>query len=185
MDETQFNERNDSRSEQVTELFKALGPRLRGYLNRLTGNAADADEVYQETFRAVLEVDQIRNAKSLVYRVATNFVLQRIRHDAAGPKFVAEGPESEGVADPAMGPEQHATAEQIRDRMRQALGELSEGEQELLRARYVEELSCEEIAQRMGLSSREAVYQRLSSLYPWVRFRLRELGVSDSDLRFI
>lgn len=185
MDETEFSESSDSRRQQVAELFKAHGPRLRGYLIRLTGNAADADEVYQETFRAVLEVEQIRNAKALVYRVATNFVLQRIRHDAAGPEFVAEGPESDRVADPAMNPEQRATVEQIRDLWQQLLGELTEEEQALLHARHVEELPCEEIAQRMGLSSRAAVYQRLSSLYPWVRFRLRALGVSDSDLRFI
>ena len=172
-------------AEQVTELFTALGPRLRGYLIRLTGNAADADEVYQETFRAVLEVDEIRSAKSLVYQVATNFARQRIRHDAAGPEFVAEGPESEAVADPALNPEQRAMAEQIRERLQQVLGELTEREQALLRARYVEELSCEEIAQRMGFPSREAVYQRLSSLYPWVRFRLRALGVSDSNLQLI
>lgn len=173
------------RTEQITELFKALGPRLRGYLIRLTGNAADADEVYQETFRAVLEVDEIRSAKSYVYRVATNFARQRVRHDAAGPEFVAEGPESEAVADPALNPEQRAMAEQIRERLQQVLGELTEGEQELIRARHVEGLSCEEIAQRMGLSSREAVYQRLSSLYPWVRFRLRALGVSDENLQVL
>lgn len=172
-------------AEQLSELFTALGPKLRRYLIRLTGNAADAEEVYQETFRAVLKVDDIRSAKSLVYRVATNFARQRIRHDAAGPGFVAEGPESEAVADPALNPEQRAIVEQIRERLWQALGELTEVEQELLRARYVEELPCYKIAERMGLPSREAVYQRLNGLYPYVRLRLRELGVSDCDLRLI
>jgi RNA polymerase sigma-70 factor, ECF subfamily len=173
------------RTEQITELFIALAPSLRGYLIRLTGNEADADEVCQETFRAVLQVGEIRSAKSLVYRVATNFARQRFRHDAAGPEFVAEGPESEAVADPALNPEQRAMAEQIRERLQQVLSELTQVEQELISARYIEGLSCEEIAQRMGFPSRSAVYQRLSSLYPWVRFRLRALGVSDNNLRVI
>ena len=65
------------------ELFARHSPRLRALALRLTRSSADADDVVQDTFIAVIEnLGSFRGDAafgSWVYRVAANFALMRLR----------------------------------------------------------------------------------------------------------
>ncbi len=74
-------------SAALAELFRRHRPRLRSLALRLTRSEAEADDVVQDAFVAVLEkIGSFRGESafgSWVYRVAANFALMRLRSPAA------------------------------------------------------------------------------------------------------
>lgn len=65
------------------ELAFKLGPQLTAYLRRMTGNAADADDLLQETMlriaRGLPSFDGRASVKNWAYRIATNVAIDFLR----------------------------------------------------------------------------------------------------------
>lgn len=73
----------DDPTAQVAELYAAVCPRLIGYLTVLTGSAADAEEIAQDTFVQALRhwsrIQHYDDATAWLYRVATSLAISRGR----------------------------------------------------------------------------------------------------------
>ena len=71
-----------------TQLVQRLGPGLLGYLRKMLGSDAEADDLFQETFRKVLDklegFDESRKFKPWLYRIAYNATVDHIRKRQRG-----------------------------------------------------------------------------------------------------
>ncbi len=105
----------------------------------LTGNTALLKSLERNKQEAYLVIT-IRNAAINLYR-------QRRRHAARRAGSVDDLP----VPDPAPGPEQHAFAGLGVERLKQAIRQLPEREQQALMMRFFQQLTDEETARRMDV----------------------------------
>lgn len=115
---------------------------LRGYLLRMTGDLASADDLLQESYLRLLgarlpEDMTEEHRKNYLFRIATNLLRDR-RPPRTAP--LSEAASAEHMADRFA----------QREDMRQMLDELKPRERELLWLAYVEQFSHVEIAAIMG-----------------------------------
>lgn len=130
---------------------------------RLTGNAAEAEDVVQETFLSAFKaIDKFENRSSLatwLYRIAHNAALMRLRR--ARPDQVSVDDEElfgEGFLVPAQLhdwcclPEQDFESSETRAELERAIKDLPEKLRVVFVMRELEGLSTEETAQALGIS---------------------------------
>jgi RNA polymerase sigma-70 factor (ECF subfamily) len=119
---------------------------LWSYVYRVTGHAADADDIVQEAFCRLLRAGPVEadeeHSRRFLYRVASNLVVDRWR------RTVRERLESEHAPATAAAP---ATAGASNEDVARTFAELTPRERALLWLAYVEEESHEEIATSLGL----------------------------------
>ena len=126
------------------------GP-LFGLLYRLTGNAADAEELFQETFvrvlRASARFDPSRRFRPWLYAIAVNLARDRAQRQAhrATPELrpAAELPEAGGDGG--------ERSQLLRLDLLRALAALSEAHREAVVLKYFEGLEEKEIAEATGV----------------------------------
>lgn len=124
---------------------------LFGLLYRLTGNTADAEELFQETFVRVLRgasrFDCSRRFKPWLYTIAVNLARDRSsrsRHRANPELRASEDlPERDDI--------DHEVRFVERADVARALGELPEAQREAVVLRYFEGLSEPELASALGI----------------------------------
>jgi RNA polymerase sigma-70 factor (ECF subfamily) len=113
---------------------------------RITGNAADAEDVLQTIFLRLLrrpERDLIENEDSYLRRAAVNASLDLIRS-----RREDQTNEYEQIASGAHEPD----AGELRAALRHALGRLSPKSAEIFSLRFLEGFSNQEIARLLGIS---------------------------------
>ena len=143
--------RGDERSFEL--LYHRYRRLLYGYLNNLCGgNAAEADEVFEETWLRVIDkASGYRDDgkfSAWLFRIARNIFIDRIRRDR--PELRAEV-EVESVLDESaaeLSPERELGAADARELVARALAELPPEQREVFLLRE-EELSFREIAEVM------------------------------------
>jgi RNA polymerase sigma-70 factor (ECF subfamily) len=119
---------------------------LWAYVYRVTGHAADADDITQEAFLRLLRAEVgagEEDRRRYVYRVASNLIVDRWRtrkHDEQRDAVVAKGLQASGDADVDRDADVANT-----------FAELTTRDRALLWLAYVEEGSHEEIAASLGL----------------------------------
>jgi RNA polymerase sigma-70 factor (ECF subfamily) len=121
---------------------------LRAYLARVTGDAALADDLLQETYfrflRARGNYEGEAHRRNALFRIATNLVYDsRRRARVAPPLFVAE----QDIADRRG----EAVATERASDLRRAMSHLKPRERALLWLAYAQGSSHKEIAQSLGL----------------------------------
>ena len=157
----------------VGELVGAHYEALYRYAFRLSGSAADADDLTQETFcKAQEQFAQLRDpgrAKNWLFRILRNVYLHRVRSEKPGRVVsldsVGDVPQAE--ADPGI--------ETERD-LRTALGELSEDWRTPIILFYFEGFSYRDIAEQMDLPL-GTVMSRLARAKAFLRQRLMPSAV--------
>ena len=141
---------------------------------RMTGNAADAEDVVQNTFlRAYQQLGRFEsraNFGTWVYRIAVNCAIDYMR---ARPK--RESAEEDDVLERAAGDTGQPDAEQqmlggeIGARVQAALNHLSEMERAAFVMRHYQGFSIEEIGRSLGLKTNATKH----SIFRAVRVRVR------------
>ena len=139
---------------------------LRAVLRRYTDTIEQAEDLLQETFFQVLRSlpDFRGDARfsTWLYSVAKNVALAHYR-SSKRHQFVeqealtrmaeqAQGPFAAADAPPVHDPAEQAVAKERKALVHDALDELSDTYQEVVRLRDLEELSTQETAERLGLS---------------------------------
>ena len=150
---------------------------------RMTGNENDAEDVVQESFlrayRQLRTFDERSSFGTWLYRIAANCALDLVRaRQRRKEQPPAEDQEKDPVADlpsrdPA--PDRLAASGQVRDRLAEAMQELTAVERSAFVLRHFEGLSIEEIAHSLGCQTGaakhsifRAVQKLRRSLEPWV-----------------
>src|SRR5262249_13740065 len=145
-------------------------PLLFGVILRIVGKAADAEEVLQEAWlqvwRNAAGYDPARGAVvAWLLTVARTRAIDRMRSAKARQRM-----ETKVEADPPVagdGPPESAERRQAREKVRTALGALSEQQRQVLELAYFGGLSQSEIAAKLGAP--------LGTVKSWARQGLTKL----------
>jgi RNA polymerase sigma-70 factor (ECF subfamily) len=136
------------------ELVEREGSAVWRTAYRLLRNRADADECYQETFLAALEVvnrQPVRNWPALLQRLATNRAIDRVRQRLRRRR-------REEVADLALAavddcdPSQRAEAAELASALRWAIAQLPTRQAEVFCLCEFGEWSHQQIADQLGIT---------------------------------
>jgi RNA polymerase sigma factor (sigma-70 family) len=138
----------------LEEAFARFQPELLGALVCLLGNLEDARDALQDSFlkcwRHRDQLPQIVNLKAWVFRIVLN--TGRDIRGTAWRRRRQGFPEDEMmVASPQIGPAEAAENEDEVARIRRAVRELREEEQEVFLLRQNADLTYDEIAEAMGI----------------------------------
>jgi RNA polymerase sigma factor (sigma-70 family) len=157
----------------LRELIDAHYEALYRYAFRLTGSAADAEDLTQEAFgKALARLAQLREpdrAKAWLFRILRNLYLHKVRdekrHRVIPLDAVGDLPAREMGEEPVIEP----------GRLQQALDELDEGFRTPLILFYFEEFSYRDIAEQMDLPI-GTVMSRLARAKAYLKAKLSSKG---------
>jgi len=155
----------------LRELIDAHYEMLYRYAYRLSGNAADSEDLVQEAFgKAMTRMDQLRNpdfVKPWLYRILRNIYLHRVRdekrHRVIPLESAGELAAKQDSEVPMIEPE----------RLQAALNELEESFRSPLILYYFEGFSYREIAEQMDLPI-GTVMSRLARAKSYLRTKLSD-----------
>ncbi len=135
---------------------------------RVTGNEQDAEDVVQESFlrawREIRRFDSRASFGTWLYRIASNCALDRLRSNVRKRADSLEGPEHPSPDPP---PDRIALSGEVRERMEQAMTELSAVERTAFVLRHYEGLPIEEIGRALGCqagAARHSVFRAVQKL---------------------
>lgn len=143
------------RHKQLAEWFRDRRSSLSRFLRvRLSVSAADIDDVAQEVFLRLLRydrVDLVEHAQAYLFKVAANVTSEWATRSSRRRPHSAEWLVS--LVDPAD-PQAEVDREAHEAVARQALASLPDRPREILRLLHHEMLTHDQIASRLGISSR-------------------------------
>src|SRR5688500_7352211 len=153
----------DQAFEMDEEAFRSFYDRtarsLWAYLSRLTGDAAQADDLLQETYyrflRAKAAHESEAHRRHSLFRIATNLARDAHRRKKADPLRHAGDAESEilGLRTSAPAPDAQASQQAESAHVQQALLRLSPRERSMLWLAYAQGSSHREIAAAVGVKA--------------------------------
>lgn len=148
---------------------------------RITGNAADAEDVLQTVFMRLLRRDEqpdlSNSAGSYLHRAAVNAALDMLRRRKRA-RAVDLDDVSDQLVDTANQPERNRGIRELSRRLREALTHLSPRQAEIFTLRYLEGLGNLEIARMLGSSQTS-----IAVILHRARHRLqKELGSLQGEL---
>lgn len=146
----------ESDPEATTTLVRRFSGRIFGLAYRLTGNAAEAEDLCQEVLMRVLDglprFDRLRPLEPWVRRIAVRHVLNRLERGPRRREAPLETTEAAlRMKDPRPDP---AVAFETTERDRllnEALARLPERQRLAVALKYQEDLTSEEISELMGV----------------------------------
>jgi RNA polymerase sigma factor (sigma-70 family) len=157
----------------VEELVELYYQPLYCYAFRLTGAAADAEDLTQESFcKAQLCRDQLRDpakAKAWLFRILRNLYLHRLRSERSRGERINVDPDA--LPDGTSGSIEHVDVESLQ----RVLAELPEVFRTPLILYYFEDFSYRDIAEQMELPI-GTVMSRLARAKAHLRIRLDQIG---------
>ncbi|GIW80565.1 MAG: RNA polymerase sigma factor [Gemmatales bacterium] len=131
-------------------IVRTHGQLVFGTAWRILGHVADTEDVVQEVFLEAYrmrEKETVRNWGGFLRRMATFRALDRLRDRK--PTVPLEGLR---LVESGGDPEAEAVGKELRERLRQALGELPPREAAVFCLRYFEDLSNQEISDQLDIS---------------------------------
>jgi RNA polymerase sigma-70 factor (ECF subfamily) len=165
---------NNTTKQELEQLFHDHYQLLYRTAYSMLNNHADAEDVPQTLFlrllRSGLTPDLERNAKGYLYRATVNLALDIVRSRKRRSRD-----ETSGKFDIPAEPSSAADAEEMHQRLAEALAELDQESAQMLMLRYVHNYSDANIAKMMG-ASRGTIAMRLLR----ARSRLKKL-IRDSS----
>ena len=143
---------------------------------RMTGNEADAEDVVQESFlrayRQLGKFDARASFGTWLYRIATNCALDLVR--ARNRRGELKAPAGEGTPDPLLEapsgdapPDRLAMSGQVRERVADAMDELTSTERAAFVLRHFEGMCLEDIGRTMGCptgAAKHSVFRAVQKL---------------------
>jgi RNA polymerase sigma factor (sigma-70 family) len=146
---------DDNIVEWVTSNFLPFEAELRLMLRRVCASPAEVDDVIQETYYKVLQMDSmdhVREPRGFLVRISKNIVIDRMRRDAIVSIEAVANLEVLEIADTAPSPERVALA---RAELRWVIGliaNLPDRCKQVFRARRIYGLSQSETAETLGIT---------------------------------
>jgi RNA polymerase sigma-70 factor, ECF subfamily len=141
------------RRDAFEDLYAALAPALRGYLQRLARDPARADDLLQDTFlqihRARHTYDPAYPVRPWAYAVARHAFLMDCRYRSRRADLSRQEELSHELSASASDQEEALVA---RDEVAKALGQLTPGTRRSVLLHHVHGLSFDEISRRLGVN---------------------------------
>jgi RNA polymerase sigma-70 factor (ECF subfamily) len=128
---------------------------VRSTIYRLVGNEADTWDCVQETFLEAVKLErreEVRDWPALLHRLATTCALDLLRKRSRQQNRLGSSGDAVQANSREPGPPGWAEAHELADRLRTALGRLPRRQAEVFCLTCFDDLSSQEIAQRLRIS---------------------------------
>lgn len=159
----------------LAALFESEESGLLRYALGLVGRRPVAEELVQEAFLRLHQAwDEVENPRAWLYRSLRNLALNHLRDHPLETELTEET----GSADARPAPEQLGRDEAI-GTVRLLLAELPEADRRLIRLKYHDDLSYQDLSRHTGLSVGNVGY-RLHHLLKTLADELRRVGIEGS-----
>jgi RNA polymerase sigma-70 factor (ECF subfamily) len=151
---------------------------LRRYLQRLLGNAGEAEEVAQDAYLRIYQ-KPAQKPEALLYTTARRLAINRLRRRQISPVAPTDATVDTARSTAPSVPSQ-VSARQEWDLLREAIDDLPPGCRQVLLLRKVELLSHREISERLGIAISTVEKQHARAL----RLLRRALPAETADSPF-
>ena len=169
---------NNSRTELFVELLTAHQGRIRKFILSLVPNFADADDIMQETSRAMwLQFGSFLEGTDFLawsFKIAHFRVLEFRRKKKRGVYFSTSL--LERITEEASQP--RSEQNRIMPHLYQCINKLAAADQKILRLKYEENLKIKEISSRIGKSC-DALYKQISKIHDWLLVCIKRSAFSE------
>ena len=145
----------------IEAVFAALESPLLGYALRLTGDRAVAEDIVQDAFvKLHAQFNEVRQPQSWLYRIVHNAALNHRRDSAKVIPLSSPTPDSthnsppssaNDLADESLPPDEQIARLEGIGLVRLSLESLDERSRELIRLKFHEDLTYQQISERTGL----------------------------------
>lgn len=160
--------------------------RLKNYIAQKVGDQSEIEEIWQETLISASESWPTFSGKSSFFTwlcgIANHEIADFYRKKRIKTFLFSHFPFLEEIVSEALGPEEELLEKEMRKEVKKVLDRLTEGYSLILRLKYYQSLSMEEIAKKLGMTTK-AVESRLSRAREAFRIEWRtqksELKVQD------
>jgi RNA polymerase sigma-70 factor (ECF subfamily) len=161
--QTDASSATPARCETMEELFTALESPLLSYALRLLGDRALAEDTVQEAFMKLhTHFAEVREPRRWLYRTVHNLALNHRRQSGRLVPLEPAGEEAPGASadttDPQPLPDEQIARWEGIGLVRLSLQSLDERSRELIRLKFIDELSYKEISARTGLKTGHVGY---------------------------
>lgn len=141
---------------ELEELFREHHEQIFRTAHRITGSAADAEDVLQTVFLRLVRNRETQdlsfNPRSYLLRAAINAALDLMRSRSRARSVAIEDVEAELVGNPSSNPESQQADRELRKLIQQAVARLGTTAAEMFVLRYFEGYDNHEIAEMTGSS---------------------------------
>lgn len=148
----------------ISSVVRSEGSRLRNFIRRKVGDAAEAEDILQEVYyelvsaaRLLHPIDQVG---AWLMRVARNRIIDHFRRKKSGPFMALTSTGEDGgeeqvleelLPDPGSGPEGVLMRQMMLERVEEALAELPVEQREVFIAHEIEDMSFKEMSEQWGV----------------------------------
>lgn len=142
--------------DSIEELFTVLESPLLGYALRLVGERSTAEDLVQDAFMKLhAQFDEVREPQRWLYRTVHNAALNQ-RRDAArlvspGPSDQSDPSDQGDLTDTQLLPDEQIIRLESIGQVRLSLEILDARSRELIRLKFHEDLTYQQISERTGL----------------------------------
>jgi len=162
--------------DDIERLFREHNDALLRFVAAKLGSRQEAREVVQEAYVRLLSLDHreaVSYLRAFLFKTASNLAMDRLRLRARRGFVVSARNLDFAVFE--LSPERQVAGEQALQRLREAIDELPQKCREAFLLYRLDELSCEEVAVRLGLQER-MVWRYVARALEYVRMRMKEQG---------
>ncbi len=167
----------EQRRGDFESLYRIYHPRLLRFLAQLMRQGEAVEEVLNDTLMVVWQNASAFDGRSKLSTWIFGIAYRKAMKSLSRQDLPLEGTEADEPADPGPGPEKQLSLAQLRQRLQEALGDLSFDHRAVVELGYFQEMAYAEIAQVVGCAP-ETVKTRMF----YARRRLRTLLADLADL---
>lgn len=142
-------------SKAVIEFYRSYSPKILSYLTRKLPEE-DAQEITNDVFLEAIDslsfLQKEKNVSAWLYRIAHNKMVDFYRKKKIKSILLSQMPFLQIIAQEINQPEFQLEKDMIRDKIEEALRDLSRDHRIILELRYEKEISVKEIAKILNLS---------------------------------
>ncbi len=143
--------------------YQAYAPRLGRYIKTKVANDGDSEEILQDTLFAFLEALRDFSGKSSVqtflYSICSHKIVDYYRRKKIVHVVFSKMPQLELLVSPLLGPEEELDTTLLKEKIRAVLARLLPQHRQILLFKYMDNLSVQEIAQKLTITFKSAESQ--------------------------
>lgn len=155
-------------------------PQLLKFIKRNIDNEEDALDVWQETLISASESLPTFGGKvpfsAWLFGIARHEISDYFRKKKIKTFLFSHLPFLENLASEALGPEEMAIEKEMKEKIKEVLGNLNEGYSLILRLKYIDGISVKEIARKLGVTPK-TIESRLTR----ARVAFREIWILENE----
>ncbi len=152
------------------ELFDQYYTPINNFLYYKCGDAALSEDLTQDVFMKLWDKrDEVKQdtVKSYLYTIANNMLLNKIRHEKVKMNFA----EKHKTQQEEQSPEYFLEEKEFKNKLDEVIGEMPEKQREVFLMNRIEEMTYQEIADRLELSVK-AIEKRMHGALNHIRQRI-------------